>query len=50
MTSLRKLVLVVILGLATICAATGAVLYCDEAPVLLAGNDPFPPPPIPFAV
>ncbi len=49
MTSLRKLALVVILGLATICGAVGAVLYCNDAPILLA-NDPMPPPPIPWAV
>ncbi len=49
MTSLRKLVLVVIVGLATICASTGAVLYWSDAPVLVA-DDPMPPPPIPWAV
>ncbi len=49
MTSLRKLALVVILGLATICAATGAVLYCHEAPVMVA-DGPVPPPPIPWGV
>ncbi|HEY4682141.1 MAG TPA: hypothetical protein VIH17_02705 [Candidatus Acidoferrales bacterium] len=49
MNSLRKLILVVILGLATICAATGAVLYWSDAPVLVA-NDPLPPPPIPWVV
>ncbi len=49
MNSLRKLVLVVILGLSAICAATATVLYCNDAPVLLA-NDPILPPPIPWAV
>ncbi len=49
MNSLRKLVLVVILGLAAICAGTGTVLYCNDAPVLVA-NSPIPPPPIPWSV
>ena len=49
MTSLRKLVLVLILGLAAICTATGTVLYFNDAPVLVA-NDPLPPPPIPWVV
>ncbi len=49
MNSLRKLVLVVILGLAAICAATGTVLYFNDAPVLIA-DDPLPPPPFPWAV
>ncbi len=49
MNCLRKLALVVILGLATICGAVGAALYVNDAPVLVA-EDPILPPPIPWAV
>ena len=49
MKSLRKLTLLVILGLATICGATGMVPSVPDAPILVA-DSPMPPPPIPFAV
>ena len=49
MSSLPKLVLVLILALATICGVTATALFVQDAPVLVA-DSPFPPPPIPFAV
>ncbi len=49
MNSLRKLVVVLILGLATIGGVGATALFVQDTPVLVA-DDPFPPPPIPWAV
>ena len=52
MTSLRKLALVVILGLAAMGSIAGATFFLPGARVLVA-NDPLPPPdppPIPWVI
>jgi hypothetical protein len=49
MTSLRKLLLVAILVVATIGGVAATALFVQDNPVLVA-NSPIPPPPPPWAV